>query len=109
MDTLTRGLVDRGVTLDAVFQSPEEARRAFDALPSFDVAVTIKSSYHRDPQHHWTVNDIADIDALGSTVPYCDMVVTDKAIANHARQTGLADRLGTVVTSRLIDVLDFLF
>jgi hypothetical protein len=108
MDTLTRGLMDRGVTLEAVFQSPEEARRAFDALPSFDVAVTIKSSYHRDSQHHWTANDIADIDALGSTVPYCDMVVTDKAIANHARQTGLADRLGTVVTSRLVDVLELL-
>jgi hypothetical protein len=45
--------------------------------------------------------------ALGSTVPYCDMVVTDKAIAHHARQTGLADRLGTVVTAQLTEVVDF--
>jgi hypothetical protein len=107
LDALTRGLIDRGTMLEALFPSPEHVRDAFDALPSFDVAVTVKTSYHRDPKHRWTVNDIADIDALGSTVPYCDMVATDKAVANHAQQTGLADRLDTIVTSRLADVLDF--
>ena len=44
------------------------------------------------------------IDALGSTLPYCDIVVTDRAVASHARQTGLAERLGTTVLSTLLDL-----
>jgi hypothetical protein len=58
--------------------------------------------------HRWTPNDIHDIDALGSTMPYCDVVVTDKAVASHANRTGLAERLGTVVLPRLSDVLSHL-
>ncbi len=73
-------------------------------MPSFDVAVTLKTEYHRDRLHHWTTNDIHDIDALGSTLPYCDIVVTDKAVASHALRTGLAERLGTVVLSQLNDL-----
>jgi hypothetical protein len=77
-------------------------------MPSFDVAVTLKTEYHRDPGHRWTPNDIHDVDALGSTLPYCDIVVTDKAVASHAVRTGLADRLRTVVLPRLSDVIPFL-
>lgn len=73
-------------------------------MPSFDVAVTMKTSYHRDPNHRWRVNDIHDIDALGSNVPYCDVVVTDTAAATHANRAGLAERLGTVILSRLADL-----
>jgi len=49
-------------------------------------------------------DDIHDTDALGSTLPYCDIVVTDRATASHARQTGWAERLDTVVLSRLSDL-----
>jgi hypothetical protein len=77
-------------------------------MPSFDVAVTLKTAYHRDPLHRWTPNDIHDIDAMGSTVPYCDIVVTDKAVASHANQTKLAERLGTIVVSQLSDLLQHL-
>lgn len=101
---LYKGISDRGVQLGEVFPDPEDARRAFDAMPSFDVAVTLKTSYHRDPNHHWTVNDMHDIDALGSTIPYCDIVVTDKAAASHVNGSGLADRLGTTVITRLDDL-----
>ncbi len=107
-DTLSRGLADRGTAIAALFPSPEYARRGFDAMPSLDVAVTIKSAYHQNPKHRWTVNDITDIDALGSTLPYCDVVVTDKAVAACANRTGLAERLGTVVMSRLSEAADYL-
>lgn len=53
-------------------------------------------------------NDITDIDALGSTLPYCDVVATDKAVASHAIQSGLADRLDTVVLSRTPDIVEHL-
>ena len=107
-DALFRGLAARGATSEGLFPEREDARRAFDSMPSFDVAVTLKTSYHRDPQHQWTPNDIHDIDALGSTLPYCDIVVTDKAMASHANRTGLAKRLDTVVLPRLADLLEHL-
>lgn len=103
-EMLTRGLHDRGVELTDVFPRPEVTRRALDALPSFDVSVTLKTSYHRDPSHRWSTNDIHDIDALASTLPYCDAVVTDKAACSHVKQTGLARRLSTVVLHDLSEL-----
>lgn len=94
--------------LDTVFPEPAQARRGFDSMPSFDVSVSLKTSYHRDPNHRWTSNDMHDIDALSSTLPYCDIVVTDKAMTSHAERTGLADRLNTIVLSRLSDLVGYL-
>lgn len=96
-DILERGLRNRGVALGDVFDAPEATRAHFDAMPSFDVAVTLKTAYHRDPHHRWTTNDVHDIDALGATLPYCDIVVTDKAVADKARKSGLGARLSTLV------------
>ena len=95
---------DRGITLADLFPKPADARAAFDAMPSFDVAVSIKTSYHQDPNHRWTPNDMHDIDALGSTLPYCDVVVSDKAVVSHVERTGLADRLGCTVLSNLSEL-----
>ncbi len=73
-------------------------------MPSYDLAVTMKASYHRDGSRTWTPNDITDIDVLGSTLPYCDIVVMDNAVAAHATRTGMAARLGTTVLWRLDDL-----
>lgn len=100
-DTLSRGLADRGADLGDLGSTIEDRRDMFDSLPSLDVAVTIKASYHRNLSHRWTVNDIYDIDAMGSTVPYCDIVVTDRAVASHIRRAHLDLRLGTRVLSNL--------
>lgn len=100
-----RALWERSTTLETLYPRPEDFHRAMNSMPSFDVAVTIKTSYHRDPSHRWTTNDIADIDALGSTLPYCDVVVTDKAVAATVKQARLTGRLGTIVLSRLPDLV----
>ena len=100
-----RGCVERGVhTLDEIFPSVKDTRKAFDAMPSFDAAVTLRTSLHKDAMHHWNNNDIHDIHALAITLPYCDVVVTDRAMASQAVQSGLADRLSTVVLNRLSDL-----
>jgi len=101
---LWRGLSARGTDLEAAFGDPEVARRAFDSMPSFDVSVSLKTAYHRDSSHRWKPNDIQDIDALSSTVPYCDIVVTDKEAASHLVQTGVSDRLQTTVLSNISDL-----
>jgi hypothetical protein len=51
-------------------------------------------------------NDIHDIDALGSAVPYCDIVVTDREAASHVHRTGLAERLDTTVIASLSDLVE---
>lgn len=103
-EALSRGLAERGATLEAIFPRMEDTRHAFDSMPSFDVAVTLKTAYHRDPMHPWKPNDIHDIDAMGSTLPYCDIVLTDKAVASHVKRTKLDERLDTIVLWRLSDL-----
>ena len=45
-------------------------------------------------------------DALGSTVPYCDIVVTDKAMAATLKSSGVDVRLQTIVLARLNEIPD---
>ncbi len=105
---LAKALHDRGMSLKDLAPDIEGHREMFDAMPSFDVWVTMKAEYHRDPSHQWTRNDICDIQAMAATVPYCDVVVTDKEIASHATRSGLDHRLNTVVLSNLADLLEHL-
>ena len=107
-NALFEALSDRGATLDDAFHGLEESRRAFDSMPSFDVAVSLKTSYHRNSRHRWKANDILDIDAIGATLPYCDIVVIDKAMCSHCERTGLGDRLDTIVLSKLSDLPTYL-
>ena len=108
MPKFYRGAATRRVDREALFADEPAFRTALAEMPSFDVAVTMKTAYHRDGTHRWTANDINDIDILGSTLPYCDVVVTDKAVAAHATRSGLAERLSTVVLARLEDLLPLL-
>jgi hypothetical protein len=48
-------------------------------MPHVQVAISIKTRYHRNPNHKWSTNDIHDIDALSVAYAYCDAVFTDKA------------------------------
>ena len=98
---VNHGFADIG---DLLARQPE-IRHHFDSMPSFDVSVTLKEAYHRNPNHRWTPNDMHDLMMLSSVVPYCDIVVTDKAAAAHANATGLATRANTIVLSKLEDVL----
>ena len=107
-EILSKALYERSVGLEEVAPDIEGRRRVFDVMPSFDVLVTLKTEYHRNPNHHWTANDICDIYALAGTLPYCDVVVTDKAIASHSTRTGLAKRLNTVVLVNLADLPEHL-
>lgn len=55
-------------------------RRLMAAMPHSQVAISIKTNYHRDPTHHWDTNDITDIDAASIAYAYCDALFTDKAV-----------------------------
>ena len=113
-ETFSAVLVQQDLTFQDVFDNSETPsairhnRCITDAMPTFDVAVTLKASYHRNPNHDWTRNDIFDIDAMSTVLPYCNVVVTDKAIASHVDRTQLAGRLNTTILSNLDDLVEHL-
>lgn len=90
-----RGLDDLGTTLD-------ERREFLLRMPSQRVVIELKTSYHKDPRHRWTTNDLHDIDAMSLALPYCDVVLTDAAVRSHAMRAGL-DRLLTAKQPRTPD------
>ena len=97
-----------GATNQFFVTNPDEFRPIVNAMPSFDVSVTLKSSLHRDANHEWTNNDIFDIKALSLTIPYCDVVVTDNAMCSHVMRNNLPQRYATIVISKLTELPDHL-
>lgn len=90
-------LTERQVSATDVFSDLQAARALMSAMPSTEVAVELKTAWHRNRDKAWTANDICDIDAMSLAVPYCDVVVTEKA-CHHALQTaGVGTRMNTVL------------
>ncbi|MDQ1583824.1 MAG: hypothetical protein QOF36_1878 [Microbacteriaceae bacterium] len=101
-----RAMRVRGINKPSVFLSDIDTARMFTAsLPSADAYITVMAGRHRDANRRWTANDIFDIDALSVAVPYCDVVLTDKAAAHSANATGLAARLDATVLAKLDDLV----
>ena len=81
-----------------------ELSARYDSMPSFDVSVTLKTSLHRDANHRWKNNDFYDIGALALTIPYCDVVLTDRSMLSHVTRHKLPEKYGTAVLSQLDDL-----
>ena len=75
-----------------------------DRMPSFDVAVSLQASLHQNPNHNWSSNHVFDYETLAITVPYCDIVVTDKEMRYHIQKNKLDQRMETCVISKLSDL-----
>ena len=113
-ETFSAVLDQQGLTIGDIFDRSETPRAVrknrgiTDTMPTFDVVVTLKSSYHRNPNHPWKRNDLFDIDAMATVLPYCDVVVTDKELTSHVDRSKLASRLDTEVLSCLDDLVGYL-
>jgi len=108
IDALTEELLARGTSLGELDWGLEEGRRFIDLMPGTDVAVTLKTSAHRNRDKSWETNDIHDIDALSVAVPYCDAVVTEKHAHHVLTTTNLEARTGTTILRRLADLHEWL-
>jgi hypothetical protein len=73
-------------------------------MPSTEVCIELKTAWHRNRDKAWTANDICDIDALSLAVPYCDVVVTEKACHHVLATAGLGQRMHTALLRRLDDL-----
>ena len=109
-DILEEGLSARGPgAADQLFAlRRDDLDSAFRSMPSLDVAVTLKTSLHRDPNHKWVKNDIHDIGALALTIPYCDVVVTDRAMWSHVSRNKLSTRYDSIVIPSLEELPNYL-
>jgi len=106
-DMLHRQLNRRGKRLEDLGQTMDEKRAFVLRMPSQRVIIELKTSYHKDASHRWTTNDLHDMDAMSLALPYCDVVLADAAIRNHALRRGL-DRLFRVELPRTPDEAAFL-
>jgi hypothetical protein len=83
LDAFNAELHAVGASIEDVMGGSRENAIAFaESMPSTRVAISMKTSYHRNPQRTWSMNDIHDIDAASAAVAYCDAVFTDKHVWN---------------------------
>jgi hypothetical protein len=80
----------------------------FDRMPSVQVAVDLKLAVRRNNQRGWAQNDVYDTDAMSIAVPYCAVVVADKAVADALGRVKASERHGTLVTPKLDELAEVL-
>ncbi len=103
-DMLPRALAVRGLQLADLAPNPEAALAFVRGMPSTEVSVELKTAWHRNRDKGWTANDVYDIDALSLAVPYCDIVVTEKACHHVLNVAGLGERMQTAILRTLNDL-----
>jgi hypothetical protein len=103
-DMLPRVLATRNLALTDVIHDPLSARKFVRAMPSTEVAVELKTAWHRNRGKAWTANDIYDIDALSLAVPYCDVVAADKACHHVLNLARFGERMHTALLRKVEDV-----
>jgi len=101
---LPRALARRSLVLADVISDPQSARKFVRAMPSTEVAIELKTAWHRNRSKPWTANDIYDIDAMSLAVPYCDVVVTEKACHHVLNVARFGERMQTALLRKLEDL-----
>ena len=96
------------MTWSGVVQGRDSIRGFADGMPSCRVSITLKTRYHRNPDHRWLANDIHDIDALSVAVAYCDAVFTDKAAWSNLSSSAELTPLGTYLPRKPADLSKWL-
>lgn len=78
------------------------------AMPQVQVAISIKTRYHRNPRRTWKSNDIADIDAMSIAYPYCDAVLTDQEARAAMKDSPDRRPIGTYLSKGPLELADWL-
>ena len=68
------------------------------------VSIALKTAGHRNRDKQWAANDIHDIDAMSLAVPYCDVLVTEKACQHVLEAAHLGKRMHTALLRNLEDL-----
>ena len=116
VDLLDELLESFGLTFNEAFggdpELPGSARPKLvgflDSIPSMRISVDMKFELFRDSGRTWKVNDLRDIDALSLAIPYCHLVVADKAAVQSVRNSKADLRCDTKVTRHIEELIDIL-
>jgi len=98
-------------TIEQLWGDERHQGRAFIRhMPSSEVAIELKTALHKDAGRamRWLRNDVTDIDQSAMAVPYCDVVVTDKATADALVKARLDERCSTTLLRSLNDLPSYL-
>ena len=75
-----------------------------DRVPCWDVECTLTSQVERQKTRATEGNDVYDIGALASAIPYCDVVVTEKLWTHLCRVAGLPTKYKTRIVNSIREV-----
>jgi hypothetical protein len=101
---IQRALAVRSLDLEQVGRANGSVMAFIRSMPGTEVAIALKTAWHRNQDKSWTANDIHDIDAMSLAMPYCDIVVTEKACHHELKTARLNHRMKTVLLRRLADL-----
>nr|WP_134001333.1 hypothetical protein [Streptomyces sp. 846.5] len=84
------------------FHSKGEFIAFLMALPTRRVVSMMQFHCVQDVRREWKINDLRDIAALATAIPYCDVVVTDsKAWDAAENRSRLGREFGTAIFRRM--------
>lgn len=106
IDMLTAELLARDLTMGDLLVGPTVSRAFVLRMPASAVMVSLLAQYHQDPNKSWKQNDMYDIDALATSVPYCDIVFTDAAARDALVRRQLHLSMGTVLPRRPDELIE---
>lgn len=75
------------------------------AVPSLFALTEMRRIRYADPAQGFKRTDMNDLRSLSVAVPYCDVVVTDKAMADLLLRSKLPERYGTEVFTNITDAV----
>lgn len=106
LEALNESLATRGERAKASLSGRSQMEALVHLMPSLEVAIELKTAYHRNANTKWDSNAIFDIDAMSVAVPYCDIVVADKETHTILKRTNLGDRMDTEVFCQPSELAD---
>ena len=104
LDPLLDECARNGVHVDDLIADKEETRALLRALPSRWVMSRLRLERLRNRQQPWKANDFNDLMFLSTSVPYCDVVVTERQWSTHVNKLGLSQEYDTIVLHDLTDL-----
>jgi hypothetical protein len=109
LDMFNRMRTDRREAGKPNFDPSDDEMRAFmGSMPHTQVAISVKTRYHKNPLHKWTVNDVVDIDAVSVAYAYCEAVFPDKAMRAALQSSKELRTIGTFMPRRPEELTDWL-
>jgi len=87
---------------------PTELPAAIGEIPTLDVLFVLSEAKTRDLSRPTDPNDLWDLGFLAPTLPYCQVVVTEKYWAHLAKATRLDKKYSCTVLPRLEELMPFL-